>query len=140
MSPAKPERQHQPETTFTLRNPPYTYMRLSLRIIPVQRQSHSQLPSQAILDEITIHQYITAALRSFLGLHGTAIYFDILKVDGNEAWVRVPRQDGEKVAAAVSSWSGRDGERLGVDGWGSWLGGVCGVSPESKQKLWSLQA
>lgn len=43
-----------------------------------------------------------------------------------EFWIRVPREDGDQVVAAVSGWVGREGQVLRVRGRGEWLGGLVG--------------
>ena len=129
----------QREAHFTLRNPPYMYLRLSVRTFPSGPGDRVPAQTMPSLDEITIHQYVTSALRFFLGITGTAIPIDILKVCGNEAWVRVPREDGQKVIAAISCWSGKGGQRIGVEVFGSWLGGLSRLRSEDRRKLWSLE-
>ncbi|KAJ5378741.1 hypothetical protein N7509_011860 [Penicillium cosmopolitanum] len=104
---------------FTSRNPPWTY--LMLQLIP-QPDSSSPQP----LDALSARTYLSSALSQFLGVAGTAIPVDILKVEnkattsktdqttshstiGNKydcAWVRVPREDSAAVVAALSSWIG----------------------------------
>ena len=61
------------------------------------------------LDVITARTYLTSALQQHLGLTGTAISIDILKMDGHGLWIRVPRGDGFAVQAALSQWVGKDG-------------------------------
>lgn len=67
------------------------------------------------LDPLTAKTYLTAALSQYLGLSGTAIPVDILKIgnrlgrsDGKSAWIRVPYEDAAPVTAAMSSWIGAD--------------------------------
>ncbi|DAA77141.1 TPA_exp: hypothetical protein A8136_6907 [Trichophyton benhamiae CBS 112371] len=67
------------------------------------------------LDPLTAKTYLTAALSQYLGLSGTAIPVDILKIgnrlgrsDGKSAWIRVPYEDAAAVTAAMSSWIGAD--------------------------------
>ncbi|KAJ5752044.1 hypothetical protein N7520_008961 [Penicillium odoratum] len=93
--------------TFTSRNPPWTYLKLQL--IP-QPGSSSLQP----LDDLSARTYLSAALSQFLGLTGTAIPIDILKIElasstaqkYDTAWIRVPRDDGAPVVGALSSWVG----------------------------------
>ena len=91
------------------------------------------------LDTLSIRTNLTAALSSFLGLTGTAIPIDIMKVSGllngqNDVWIRVPIEDGSAVVAALGAWVGqRDREESGLLGWrvvetGSWLPGMVGRS------------
>ncbi|KAK5467989.1 hypothetical protein LTS15_000962 [Exophiala xenobiotica] len=120
-------------TSFTLRNPPYAYFHLSIRSLQ-SNQSQS-------LDEITARSYLTAALQQYLGLTGTAIAIDILKVEGAHVWIRVPRDDESAVTAALSQWcSSADGSMsLRVEARGSWLGGVAASGGATDAKLWTLE-
>ena len=61
------------------------------------------------LDALTARTHLTSALARFLGLAGTAIPVDLLRLDGREAWVRVPTADARAVVAAVGGWVGREG-------------------------------
>lgn len=109
---------------LTIRAPPFTYLHLTLLV------SSSSTAGPVPLDLLTVRTYITAALQQFLGLTGTAIPVDFLKIEGRDVWVRVPREDGAAVASAVGGWVG--GGRGGEDGvvgwrvlrWGDWLGAV----------------
>ena len=77
------------------------------------------------LDPLTARTYLTSALSQFLGLTGTSISIDILKISSENAtdtvWIRVPRPDGAAVVAALSSWIGG-----GSSGSGSVAWRVCG--------------
>ncbi|OKL63794.1 hypothetical protein UA08_00205 [Talaromyces atroroseus] len=88
------------------RNPPWTYFKLHLI-------SQSTRPIRNLtIDALTARTYLTAALSQFLGLMGTSISIDILKIEQNtasdppEVWIRVPRDDAAAVFAALSSWVG----------------------------------
>jgi len=83
--------------TTTLSKPQWTYFHL------VVVSSSTDLPD---LDILTFRQNLTNALNQFLGLTGTAIDVDILKFEGIEAWIRVPREDANAVHEAVSGWVG----------------------------------
>lgn len=91
------------------------------------------------LDEITARAYLNSALQQFLGLTGTAIPIDILKVHRQNVCIRVPREDEDAVAAALSQWSNAAaGLSLQIQARGTWLGmvakkGTCGT------KLWTLE-
>jgi ribonuclease P/MRP protein subunit POP8 len=117
--------------TITLRNPPFSYFHLRLTSLEEQAQ-------QQPLDELTIRSYLTAALQQYLGLTGTAIPIDILKVDGAQnAWIRVPRDDEVAVTTAVSQWVGSKGVNLRIEARGTWLGGVVARRGRAGGKLWS---
>lgn len=117
--------------TATLRNPPYSYFHLRLQTLSPQQQHPA-------LDEITIRWYLTAALKHYLGLTGTAIPIDILKVEGLDAWVRVPHDDEVAVTAAVSQWVSAKGVSLKIEARGTWLGGVVARGRMDVEKRWSL--
>ncbi|KAL2854665.1 hypothetical protein BJX68DRAFT_264566 [Aspergillus pseudodeflectus] len=107
-------------TTFTARNPPWTYLKLQLI-----HQHHSNTSTSALqtpLDPLTARTYLSSALSQFLGQMGTSIPIDILKVSpepprsqsqsqstDKTIWIRVPRQDAQAVVTAVSSWIGGAG-------------------------------
>lgn len=81
------------------------------------------------LDALSARTYLSSALSQFLGLTGTAIPIDILKIENKAAtsstdqktlasnydcaWVRVPREDSAAVVAALSSWIGGSGSGNG---------------------------
>ncbi|QGA16843.1 hypothetical protein EYB26_004513 [Talaromyces marneffei] len=116
----KPTPQQQQQRRITSRNPQWTYFKLQL--IP-----HSHHPiKNFVVDALTARTYLTSALSQFLGLMGTSIGIDILKIDNPPSssppppeqqrtkpspeypnvWIRVPRDDGAAVLAALSSWVG----------------------------------
>ncbi|KAL7650588.1 hypothetical protein ACMYSQ_010365 [Aspergillus niger] len=116
---------------FTSRTPTWTYLKLQLVTNP---PSTSTSP----LDPLTARTYLSAALSQFLGLMGTTIPIDILKVSppsssssteggktggsGNTVWTRVPRDDAAAVVAALSSWIG-GGTGTNTNGGGDAAGG-----------------
>jgi len=108
--------------SITIRNPPHTYLHLTL----VTSSPFGILNSKAApIDILTARTHLTAALAQFLGLTGTAIPADFLKVEGREVWVRVPREDGAVVVGALSQWIGSDSSlSWRVRGNGVWLGAV----------------
>jgi len=124
------------ETTFTLRSPPFSYVHLRATH-QAQNGNFPKLSQQQDLDEVTLISYVTNALSQYLGLTGTAIPIDILKVEGGEGWIRLPREDENAVVAALSQWMGKGGATLRVLGRGSWLGGLG--SRVDDTKLWSLE-
>jgi ribonuclease P/MRP protein subunit POP8 len=64
---------------------------------------------EPVLDALTVRRYLTAALSRFLGQMGAATPVDILKIDQQDVWVRVPRDDATAVHEAVSSWVSNQG-------------------------------
>ena len=127
---AKPEDDEGSTLSLTLRNPPYSYFHLRLQSLDTQNP-------QAV-DELTIRSYLTAALQQYLGLTGTAIPVDILKVEGQNVWIRVPREDEVAVTAAVSQWVGTKGVNLKIEARGTWLGGVV-ARVKRDRNLWTLE-
>lgn len=81
--------------TVTIRALPYSYLHLSLV---------SVVPRQDPIDYLTARNHLTSALEQFLGLTGAAIPIDFLKVEDQDIWIRVPREDGKAVQEAASSW------------------------------------
>lgn len=118
-------------TSKTITTPPFSYICLELV---------SDTAARIKLDEITVRAYITSALTQFLGLTGSAISVDILKVQGKESWIRVPREDLSPVIAAVGGWFGEN-EAEGRVGWkvkasGNWLGVL--VAEREAETLWDI--
>ena len=108
--------------SITIRNPPYTYLHLSLITSAPSSSSDSKL---APIDILTARTHVTSALSQFLGLTGTAIPIDFLKLDGRNVWIRVPREDGSAVVGALSQWAGGGGTvSWRIRGKGQWLGAV----------------
>ncbi|KKK14803.1 hypothetical protein P175DRAFT_0506336 [Aspergillus ochraceoroseus IBT 24754] len=112
---------------FTARNPPWTYLKLQL----IHQPGTSTAVQCQPIDPLTARTYLTAALHQFLGLSGTSIAIDILKVSPETShseptdkfiWIRIPRQDAPAVVAAVSSWIGGN---TGSDTVGSVAWRVC---------------
>ncbi|KAG6993803.1 hypothetical protein G7Y79_00050g085400 [Physcia stellaris] len=124
-----------PPTTLTISPLPFTYIHLTLLSSSAPNPSY---PPPSPLDELTAHKYLTSALQQFLGLTGTAIPIDILKVDERDVWIRVPREDGSAVVAAVGNWVGKGEAESGgrgegavswrVRGRGEWLGALVARS------------
>ncbi len=91
------------------------------------------------LDSLTVRSHIMSALTQFLGVTGSAISVDILKVEGTECWIRVPREDLSPILAALGGWVGGS-ETEGKVGWrtkgsGNWLSVLVGES--GKESIWS---
>jgi ribonuclease P/MRP protein subunit POP8 len=104
-------------TQITLRNPPWAYIRL-------QHLTSSGKPPD--LDIVTAHLHLTAALTQFLGLHGQAIPFDILKLEGQDVWIRLQHEDCSALIAAVGGWVNGNGEGWRVKGSSSWDANAIG--------------
>ncbi|PYH65356.1 uncharacterized protein BO88DRAFT_490610 [Aspergillus vadensis CBS 113365] len=114
---------------FTSRTPTWTYLKLQLINNPPTTSSTS-----TPLDPLTARTYLSAALSQFLGLTGTTIPIDILKISppssstgnktggggsgglGSTVWTRVPRDDAAAVVAALSSWIGGSANTSGGGG------------------------
>ncbi|MCJ1247279.1 hypothetical protein MMC30_004493 [Trapelia coarctata] len=110
--------------TKTIRSLPYTYLHLTL-LSPPLLSSPSAIASPPI-DALTVRRHLTSALNQFLGITGTAISIDILKVEGRDCWIHVPREDGQAVVQALTAWTGeREGVAWRIKGRGGWLGGVA---------------
>jgi ribonuclease P/MRP protein subunit POP8 len=106
--------------------------------LTVKQNSVSQSPSSSSTDNLTIRTYLTSALSQFLGVAGTAIPIDILKLDQRSSsgrpgpsppstlWIRVPYDDATAVIAALSSWIGGEDSNVAfrVKERGGLLGGL----------------
>lgn len=92
--------------------------------------------SDMVLDDLTIRQYLTAALKQFLGITGAGMPIDILMVSGQESWVRVPQQDLGAFAAAVTAWIGTGSSVSGfrICAAGDFLGALVGRYDQ--KKIW----
>jgi len=117
-------------STRTIRTPAWSYAYLELITDP---------PSKKLLDELMVRTYLTSAFTQFLGLTGSAISVDILKVEEAECWIRVPRSDLSAVIAAVGGWVSGN-EREGMMAWkvresGNWLGHL--VAKRGIEKIWT---
>lgn len=116
--------------TRTIKTPPFSYAHLTL----VTSSNSKPEP----LDELQVKSYCTNALRQFLGLTGQAIPVDILKAEGTECWVRVPREDLGAFAAAITAYRGveEDGvERvLTLKQCSDWLGAMVGR--DGQDRIW----
>lgn len=127
----------QQQQRLTSRNPQWAYFKLQLYLThpqstyPFQRvcSNNSRIPhshhtiKNFSIDALTARSYLISALSQFLGLMGTTIGVDILKIENPSSplpeqkgmkigadvpnvWIRVPRDDGAAVLAALSSWAG----------------------------------
>ncbi|PYH33828.1 uncharacterized protein BO87DRAFT_459554 [Aspergillus neoniger CBS 115656] len=130
---------------FTSRTPTWTYLKLQLINNPPTSTTSTPL------DPVTARTYLSAALSQFLGLTGTSIPIDILKISppsssststggkagggggggaglGSTVWTRVPREDAAAVVAALSSWIGGSANASGGGGSGDVGGGGGSVA------------
>ncbi|KFY33530.1 hypothetical protein V494_07543 [Pseudogymnoascus sp. VKM F-4513 (FW-928)] len=117
-------------TTKTIKNPSFSYAFL-------EYISDGQPTSD--LDILTVRSHLTSGLNQFLGITGAAISVDILKVDKNGCWIRVPREDLRAVIAAMGQWIGT-GEGNSKVAWklkasGNWLGSL--VASQGVQETWA---
>lgn len=86
---------------------PFVYFYISL-ITNDTLLEKSSLAEPAI-DMITARTNLDSALQQYLGLTGTAIPIDLLKIEGRDVWIRLPKEDGSAVQGCLSQWTGRDG-------------------------------
>lgn len=117
--------------TCTIKTPSFSYIHLELLTDP---------PGAGVeLDNLQVKSYCTAALSQFLGITGTAISLDILKVQGSACWIRVPRDDLGPFAAALTAWKGTsDGgvkRLLRIKQCSDWLGMMAGS--DGQDQLWN---
>ncbi|KAI0913310.1 hypothetical protein F4823DRAFT_61821 [Ustulina deusta] len=114
-----------------IKAPSYSYAHLELFNAESSRAGE--------LDALQVKSYCTAALKQFLGVTGMAIPLDILKVEGQSCWLRLPRDNLGAFAAAITAWQGttQDGvhSTLRIIGCSDWLGALVGQQDE--QKLWT---
>lgn len=104
---------------ITIRNPPFTYIHLTLLTSSTSLPTFNSPP----IDILTARTHLTSAIGQFLGITGTAIPIDLLKVEDRDVWIRVPREDAAGVVGALSQWVGKDGGvSWRVKGKGEWLG------------------
>jgi ribonuclease P/MRP protein subunit POP8 len=115
--------------TWTVKAPRFSYAHLRVLRNPTEPEE---------LDAIQVRTYCTAALKQFLGVSGQAISIDILKVEGSDCWLRIPRDDLGAFAAALTAWQGiyENGTHSAIQirGCSDWLGSLVGRDGE--QRLW----
>ncbi|KAJ3561879.1 hypothetical protein NPX13_g8775 [Xylaria arbuscula] len=118
--------------TSVIKTPTYSYAHLDLL-------SATGLSNPTELDALQVKSYCTSALKQFLGATGMGIPLDILKVERQSCWVRLPRENLGAFAAAITAWQGttQDGihSTLLIRGCSDWLGVLVGQQDE--QKLWT---
>ncbi|OAQ96172.1 hypothetical protein LLEC1_02804 [Akanthomyces lecanii] len=117
---------------FTIKAPEFAYAQLELHA--------DETAAPVTLDELFVRSYCTDALRQYLGLTGAAIPLDILKVEGRQCWLRMPRDDLKPFAAALMVFRGTVGDEgdapclLRVKQCSDWLGTMVGG--DALEKLW----
>ncbi|KAF2963871.1 hypothetical protein GQX73_g9706 [Xylaria multiplex] len=114
----------------TIKAPSYSYTHLEL--------FNAELSRAGDLDALQVKSYCTAALKQFFGITGMAIPLDILKVDGQSCWLRLPRDNLGAFAAAITAWQGTAQDvhsTLRIRGCSDWLGTLVGQQDE--EKLWT---
>jgi ribonuclease P/MRP protein subunit POP8 len=125
---AKSQKSHD-LTTFTIKAPPFSYAHL---------EALSESSDPIALDAIQVRSYCTSALKQFLGITGTSISLDILKVEGASCWLRIPRDDLGAFSAAITAWQGTHEtgvhSTLRIKGCSDWLGSLVGR--EREDQLW----
>ncbi|KAI8633072.1 hypothetical protein F5Y19DRAFT_287238 [Xylariaceae sp. FL1651] len=114
-----------------IKAPPYSYAHLELL--------NAESPNAGEIDALQVRSFCTAALKQFLGATGMAIPLDILKVEKQSCWIRLPRDDLGAFAAAITAWQGttQDGvhSSFRIKGCSDWLGALVGQQDE--QTLWT---
>ncbi|TGJ79618.1 hypothetical protein E0Z10_g9152 [Xylaria hypoxylon] len=115
----------------TIKAPSYSYAHLELL--------NTEASKTGDLDALQVKSYCTAALKQFLGITGTAIPLDILKVERQSCWLRLPRDDLGAFAAAITAWQGTTQDdvhsTLRIIGCSDWLGALVGQ--QNEEKLWA---
>ncbi|KAL7925280.1 hypothetical protein ACQKWADRAFT_217866 [Trichoderma austrokoningii] len=118
--------------TCTIKSPSFSYIHLELL-------TDTPDDADAELDNLQVKSYCTAALTQFLGITGSAISLDILKVERSACWIRVPRDDLGPFAAALTAWKGTsDGgvkRLLRIKQCSDWLGMMAGS--DGQDQLWN---
>lgn len=112
--PQKNATKNQILSEFTIRKPDWAYIQLQ----HLSTTTFGSSPPE--VDGVTAQLHLTAALTSFLGLHGSAIPVDILRLEKQDVWVRVPADDRTAVMAAAGGWMSNSGDGWRVKGWSNW--------------------
>jgi ribonuclease P/MRP protein subunit POP8 len=102
----------------TIKRPIWAYIHLQ-HLTPASEEKLS-------LDAVTAHLHLTASLRTFLGMHGAAIPIDLLDIQGQQVWIRVPADDRQTILAAVGGWSDSRGHGWRVRGSSAWSASAAG--------------
>ncbi|RYP79819.1 hypothetical protein DL769_002764 [Monosporascus sp. CRB-8-3] len=134
-APPKKSQKFHELATATISAPPWAYAHLEL----FSSNTGSSSSSGEELDALQARSYCAAALKQFLGVRGAAIHLDVLKVEGRECWVRLPRDDLGAFAAAVTAWQGTTQSgchsTLRIRGCSDWLGTLVGR--QAQDRLWT---
>ena len=112
--------------SVVITHPPHTYFHLSLlsSTTILASLAASTMPQEPF-DILTARTYLTSALQQYLGLTGTAIPIDFVKIEGRDVWVRLPYEDASAVQGALSQWMGKDGKvSWQVKEKGPWIGSL----------------
>ncbi|KAF2672440.1 hypothetical protein BT63DRAFT_195859 [Microthyrium microscopicum] len=96
----------------TLRLPQWTYFHLRLFTLSTESPAH---------DAVTARKNLNTAMMRYLGIIGSSISIDILKLDNLDLWVRVPRESGGAFHEAVSAWIGQGDMKYLVKAKDDWL-------------------
>lgn len=116
----------------TIAKPTFAYAHLEL----VTTDDEAE---QATLDALEVRSWCAAALKRFLGVAGAGMPIDVLKVQGSESWVRMPREDLGRFAAAITAGPGiNNGSSpavLRIRASGNWLGSL--LARHDQHKLWT---
>ncbi|CAK7567413.1 MAG: hypothetical protein SEPTF4163_005377 [Sporothrix epigloea] len=121
----------------TISRPPFAYAQVEVirNAVPLEAGAGTD---QERLDALQARSYCDAALKQFLGATGAAMPLDLLKLDGSQFWVRLPREDLSLFAAALTSWNSasRNGTAVAMrlKASGNWLGSLIGQTEQSS--LW----
>ncbi|EFX01066.1 hypothetical protein CMQ_6008 [Grosmannia clavigera kw1407] len=108
----------------TISKPPFAYVHIEAA---TSRQTDTV---GSVIDPLQIRSYCTAALKQFVGATGAGMPLDLLKIDGRQFWIRLPREDLSFFAAALAAWSFTDQDGvttvLRLLASGNWLGSLLG--------------
>ncbi|KAA8904497.1 hypothetical protein FN846DRAFT_952756, partial [Sphaerosporella brunnea] len=134
LPPAKRQKLPPPEQV-TIREHDWAYANLQILYDPPYDPAKNDAAWPP--DILTWRTTLTTALTQFLGLSGAAIGIDILHLDRDEAWLRIPRAEKQRFQAAVSGYLGStDGRSIGfrVLGISDFLMGL--VSKKAETSIW----
>ncbi|KAK8101265.1 uncharacterized protein PG998_007323 [Apiospora kogelbergensis] len=119
---AKSQKSHE-LASCVLKDPVFSYAHLQI----LTGNPHQEAIE---LDALQVRSYCTAALQQFLGIAGTAISIDTLKVDGADCWLRIPRDNLGAFSAAITAWRGTNENGVHITfqikGCSDWLGSLVG--------------